>query len=121
MARPYDSPIRYDDQSYTYDGTYIGPVGGDPDELDDCYDLAPNGFAVQVESGGALFPALLDTADDEFWSAAGVATTHVLRYRGHAVSLKASDSVQIGVDSYTVAHTPRRINSSELRAPLTRD
>jgi|GEM_PF-6967747 hypothetical protein len=138
MGRPYDSQTRYDDPSFTYDGAYIGPVGGDPDEIDDCYELAPNGFAVQVEraaqpfdsgepydsdvayDGDAVaFVALLDTADDEFWSAAAVATTHTLRYRANAVTLRTGDQLQIGLDAYTVAHVPRRINASEMRAPLT--
>lgn len=138
MGRPYDSPTRYDDPSFTYDGAYIGPVGGDPDEIDDFYELAPHGFAVQVErpappfdSGDAYdsdtpydgaavaFVGLLDTADDDVWSAAAVATTHTLRYRANAITLRTGDQLQIGIDAYTVAHVPRRINASEMRAALT--
>ena len=121
MSRPYDSPTRYDDPSFTYDGAYIGPVGGDPDEIDDCYELAPNGFAVQVERASESFAALLDAADDDSWSAAAVATTHTLRYRANAITLQSGDQLQIGIDTYTVAHTPRRITGSEMRAPLTRN
>jgi hypothetical protein len=138
MSRPYDSQTRYDDPSFTYDGEYVGPVGGDPDEIDACYELAPDGFAVQVErasnpydSGDSydsdvaydgspeLFAALLDTADEDFWSESAVASTHVLRYRANAIILRTGDQLQVGIDTYTVAHPPRRINASEMRAPLT--
>lgn len=139
MGRPYDAPRPYDDPRFTFGGQYIGPVGSNPDRLlASAYRIAPRGFAIlctvaySYESGRAYddprtqydgttqdFPALLDTADDEFF-AAGHRTTHKLRYLA-GPPIKAGDVVTAEGVAYTVTGIPQRINADEMLAGLVRN
>lgn len=138
MPRPYDWHRPYDDPRYTFDGSYIGPVGGDPDELAGCYDLPPLGFAVlcsvaysydsgrpyddprmQYDGTTQDFVGLLDTVDDDFLSA-GSRTTHTLRFLA-GPPIKAGDQITAEGVTYTVTGIPRRINADELQAGLVRN
>lgn len=139
MGRPYDDHRPYDDPRYTYGGQYIGPVGSDPDEIaSDCYTLAPLGFAIlctvsyAYDSGRGYddprmqydhppedFPGLLDTADEDFFTA-GSRTTHTLRFLS-GPPIKAGDQITAEGVTYTVTGIPRRINADELQAGLVRN
>lgn len=138
MARPYDTWRPYDDPRYSYDGKYIGPVGGDLVDFAALYSLAPAGFAVSCrvtfsyESGRSYeyneiayeadateFAGIIDTIDASFFDYVE-GTTHTVRYLA-GPPIKKGDQITAESITYTVSDTPRRLNRDEMRAAITRN
>jgi hypothetical protein len=119
---PFDGFQPFDDARHTFDGRYVGPIGGAEADLAILYQMGPAGFAssatVTAASVATPFeiPVLLDTAD-EFSFDVAARTTHTVRYQS-GPRLAAGDVLDIEGVEYLVVGVPQRINRAETRAGL---
>lgn len=87
-------------------------------DLSTLYDTGPAGFAVVVTHGETTFAGILDTVDEESYSASATHTTHTLRYPSASATLTHNALVTIAGNTYKVLGVAHRLNTVERRASL---
>lgn len=132
---PFDGFKPFDDALHSFDGTYLGPIGGGDADLAIAYQAGPAGFASRCsvawsfdagrpfDDGRLPYDAptieilgILDTADELAYSIAAH-TTHTLRYLA-GPPIKSGDRITIDTLVYEVVGVPQRLNRFEMRAAL---